>query len=1053
MNAVFRDIFRAIHEGKWLSIEYHNREDQITKYWIGIRNLDIRSRTLAVDGLHLGQYTVEAYDRIRIDSIRSSRIIEGSYCPVNEDLVRDIYLNPHKYNTLFDNTANLKILSYLEMCNRLDVVPYRSDFALIQYLDNDTVKGELYQLSTEQFREIVKNFQYQTERDERKNGGLKIRQLAMNVLSIHMAKGLYVLAYRKLNLDVKQRALKPDDEITICTEFVVGTQEPCGRSGYPAAAGRYGTGQNSTGQDSAGQNNTGRRYGTDGMKQSIRRFLDGDEYELLSDFETNQEKIKDCITRRMPRGSSNVDDMPYIIGLEADIALDLHKEYQAVMKMYQKKEVPVPIRAFFGDLLERPRRTAAYPIALINQRINMDQLLAIHNAMKYPVAYIQGPPGTGKTNTIINTIVTAFFNERTVLFASYNNHPINGVYEKLSTIQYNGRTIPFPILRLGNNEKVKEALVTIKRLYESVRDVTVFEGTLDRNKDDRKKRAKRLSEMLKRYEELLDLREREETIDRLLDYEKKRGSSFQTMSFEEDLRGRQRRQLCSKIEATGEVSEEEALSLLDDNIEDLKKYLYYISAGYIKKIGQSRNSDLREILEMGEDDKQLTAFIKYLGKKENIGKLQKIFPVIATTCISAHRLGEPAPMFDMVIMDEASQCNLAVSLVPILRGESLMLVGDPQQLNPVILLDEITNERLKKRYMVSDEYDYRQNSIYKTYLACDAVSDETLLHNHYRCHKDIIGFNNRKYYNSRLSVMSDSKEEQPLIYMDIQGSCADLKNTAPAEAREIARYAALNRDKNIGIITPFVNQKRLIEKELERAKVDNVTCGTVHAFQGDEKDVILFSTAVTEQTQAGTYEWLKNNKELINVATSRARDQLIVLSSRKNLERLHQQEGEDDLYELAQYVWSNGTTEVTPKQAASRALGVKPFSSDTEEAFLENLNHALGNIWLTQSRYTVHKEVAISHVFQGNESYNDLFYNGRFDFVVYEKHGKQELPVLAIELDGKEHFEDEVVQNRDRKKKAICTEHDLQLIRVENSYARRYNHIKDILINYFSVEH
>ncbi len=73
--------------------------------------------------------------------------------------------------------------------------------------------------------------------------------------------------------------------------------------------------------------------------------------------------------------------------------------------------------------------------------------------------------------------------------------------------------------------------------------------------------------------------------------------------------------------------------------------------------------------------------------------------------------------------------------------------------------------------------------------------------------------------------------------------------------------------------------------------------------------------------------------------------------------------------------------------------------------------------------------------------------------MVYEKHGTTELPILAIELDGKEHFEDEVVQNRDRKKKAICDEHDLQLIRVENSYARRYQHIKEILINFFSIAH
>ena len=111
------------------------------------------------------------------------------------------------------------------------------------------------------------------------------------------------------------------------------------------------------------------------------------------------------------------------------------------------------------------------------------------------------------------------------------------------------------------------------------------------------------------------------------------------------------------------------------------------------------------------------------------------------------------------------------------------------------------------------------------------------------------------------------------------------------------------------------------------------------------------------------------------------------------------------------------------------------------------------NIWLTQSRYTIHKEVAIAHVFEGNESYNDLFYNGRFDFVVYEKFGKREMPILAIELDGKEHFESDVVMNRDKKKNAICKEHNLQLIRVENSYARRYNHIKEILISYFSVMH
>ena len=135
----------------------------------------------------------------------------------------------------------------------------------------------------------------------------------------------------------------------------------------------------------------------------------------------------------------------------------------------------------------------------------------------------------------------------------------------------------------------------------------------------------------------------------------------------------------------------------------------------------------------------------------------------------------------MTVMDEASQCNTAVSLTPIIRGRKLMLVGDPQQLNPVILLDETSNERLRRKYMVPDEYDYRKNSIYKTYLACDPVSDEVLLRYHYRCSPKIIEFNNKKYYNSRLLIRSREKEDSPLVYMDMEDGKTDYKNTAPRD--------------------------------------------------------------------------------------------------------------------------------------------------------------------------------------------------------------------------------------------------------------------------------
>ena len=1011
MKKVCHDIFRAIHEGKWLRIEYENQASEITKFWIGVRDLDVVGKRVVTDALNVSTFQYGEKYSLFIEKIISSELVDGSYCPVNRELVEDIALNPHKYKALFNNVANLKILNYLEQCNRMDTTPYYSEFALIKKLDRDSFDGEAFILSQEQFQEVVKNFRYKTVDKTQDTGKLRIQQLAMNVLSINTQKGLYVLAYRKLQLDVKNRTLRPDDDITICTEYIMGE-----------------------------------------MKESIRKYLDADEFELLGDFERNQERIKDCITKYTEL-AIGVDDMPYMIGLGMDVVLDLHSEYQAIVKMYEENKVTVPIKAFFGDLLARPTRTKVYPMALLNSNVNLDQLLAIHNAMKYPLAYIQGPPGTGKTNTIINTIITAFFNERTVLFASYNNHPISGVFEKLTDLKHKGKRIPFPVLRLGNVEKVGEAIQYIREVYTQAKDITVFDGTLDKRKGDRAERAKKLSSLLEEYEKVLELKDRKEAIIRVMEYQKKNVLTMQMLPFQADLQGRQLRMIEAEILKSGNFNDQQAMTLIDSDFEKLKEYLYYTSARYIKKLGQNQYKDLYDIIFHLEEELQIEEFNKFLSKAENIKRLQKIFPIIITTCISAHKLGKPEPMFDMVIMDEASQCNTAVSLVPVIRGTNLMLVGDPQQLSPVILLDDVTNQKLRQKYSVVEEYDYRKNSIYKTFLACDSVSDEVLLHNHYRCNEKIIGFNNRKYYNSKLKVCSKSAETQPLVYVNVSNNCVDTKNTAPAEVDAIVEYARMNADKSIGIITPFVNQRRLIEKEIKSQQLVNVACGTVHAFQGDEKDVVLFSTVLTEQTQEGTYNWLKNNKELINVATSRARDKLIVLADWKSLNRLHKENEEDDLYELVQYVRQNGEAIVTPKKTTSRALGVKPFSTATEEAFLENLSHALGNIWLSDNKYTIHKEVPISQVFHENLTCSDLFYSGRFDFVVYEYINRQQLPVLAIELDGKEHYTEEVVKERDRKKNQICKEHNLHIIRVENSYARRYNHIKEILMAYFKVRH
>ena len=46
MNSIGKDIFRSIHEGKWLYVEYQNSDEERTKYWISINNINTEKRSL-----------------------------------------------------------------------------------------------------------------------------------------------------------------------------------------------------------------------------------------------------------------------------------------------------------------------------------------------------------------------------------------------------------------------------------------------------------------------------------------------------------------------------------------------------------------------------------------------------------------------------------------------------------------------------------------------------------------------------------------------------------------------------------------------------------------------------------------------------------------------------------------------------------------------------------------------------------------------------------------------------------------------------------------------
>ncbi len=347
----------------------------------------------------------------------------------------------------------------------MDSVPYCVDYKLLEKFDNDCFINGEYHLSDNQFDAIVKDFQQNSKSEQNK---LKLKQLGLNVLSIRDKKDrLYVLAYKRLYLNPIKRTLRAEDDVSLCYEFNVN-QEVC----------------------------------------NITYYLDETDLPLLDNFANNLEAIKDKIYSKHAH-KIQVDDLPYIYALASDITVNLESEYSSIVNMYENGTIPVPIRAFFGELVS-PIRGAHYPITLVNNQINLDQILAIDNAFVSPLSYVQGPPGTGKTKTIINTLVTAFFNKKTVLFSSYNNHPIDTVAESLKSLKYRDQIIPFPIIRLGNNDKIDLAIEYIKHLREQVKDINIFESTLDKYREEKVERMTQLTTLLKKYMEIVELKERKE---------------------------------------------------------------------------------------------------------------------------------------------------------------------------------------------------------------------------------------------------------------------------------------------------------------------------------------------------------------------------------------------------------------------------------------------------------------------------------------------------------------------------------------------------------------
>lgn len=983
------NISKAIKEGKWLSIRYQ-QDNEVTTFWAAIKDINIDSKVFQVTLFNdMKSLDVISKAYIRFEKIISAEVIEFSDYEVPEELIEKIEDNLSKLSWLdFDRYDN-NVLNYYNECSLLDNDPCQKEHFLVPGIDERLLKKDKYfYLNDEQKKIIIeKIYRYDINNIENKRCDLAISSVAIDIRGKK-----YIICYYDLVFDPEKGWLKLCKELKFNKSFMI-----------------------------------------DGRKYSLFNYVNMNMDEFIEIFKKDYDKCRELIKSHLRKGEL-YDEMPELFLLEREVSIDLTKTYEEIEHNYNNNELKIPLKSFFGNITKRNNVRRKEPsIILYDERVNINQMRVIYNALKYPVTYVQGPPGTGKTQTILNVILSAFFAGKTILVCSGNNKPVDGIVSKLD-FKYKKEQVPFPFLRLGNKEEVIQATKRIRELYEFESSYEVKDYLIDKivvsNNDSH-------NELLK----MLNIQERRATLE---DY------IFSSSKLLESLKGSSSgvsNHLKERVEKLKEelnslpiIENKDLTSLFVPVTKNyqLQQFLYFKSLSYIKKLKEPKYKDLMDICYIDDDETRSREFNKWLQNDNHMKLLNNVFPVIFTTNMSSDKLGTPAYKFDLVIMDEAGQCNVAHSLIPIVRAENLLLVGDPNQLKPVIILEDHINERLKEKYNVSDLYDYKKFSILDVMRNHDSISKYILIKYHYRCGKKIIKFSNDRYYNSALDL-SFIGEDGELEFINVKNTNVFEKNSAFEEALEIIKYIKRNHLKDVSIITPFVNQQTLINKLLHENNLEYVNCGTIHSLQGAEKDVIILSTALSYKTSKLTYSWLKNNFELLNVGSTRAKNKLVISGDLDVLNVLSDKK--DDLYNLIQYTISDGKMIIPPNETIKLEIG-KSNGSKNEDIFFTTISHFCS----THKNFEAKRNVSFKTIFEYDPILSKS--NKEFDVVLYETKWPpyRLVPKIAIEINGGEHFGNKNREFNDKEKIEVCKKKNIRLIIIDNSFIKSYEYIVDLLV-------
>lgn len=440
--------------------------------------------------------------------------------------------------------------------------------------------------------------------------------------------------------------------------------------------------------------------------------------------------------------------------------------------------------------------------------------------------------------------------------------------------------------------------------------------------------------------------------------------------------------------------------------------------------------------------------------RRNSEEFTREYPVVLSTTYSIKGTLSMDHIYDYLIVDEASQVDLATGVLAFSCARNIVIVGDLKQLPNVLTRDDIRiSDAVWQKYSLDERYRFSTHSLLSSALETWQDAPVTLLREHYRCHPKIINFCNQKFYHGQLIVMTNDHNEPDVLtmYRTTAGNHARGHfNQRQIDVIQQEVLPRLNRQnfQNVGIITPYRDQVAAIRKQLG----DTYEVDTVHKFQGREQDAVILTSVDNVITD------FVDDPHMLNVAVSRAVHSLTVVTSQ------NPRNDQTNYGDLTRYIEYNNF-EVINSQVYSVFDMLYQGYAEQRRAYLqkhkrvseydsENLMYSVIQKVLSEDAFStvgcaVHVLLAtmvkdFSLLTEDEQRYasNSLTH---IDFLLFDKMDKR--PVLAIEVDGTVFHEAGSKQaSRDAKKNSIAEKCGLPLLRLRTDGSDEYGKVKSALL-------